>query len=324
MQISTYWTATSLAICSFLACIIMAFPLWLKIRARNIPLITTVGSWLVYWLLRATNSLIWRTDGLDEFWLGEGLCDVEVQVLTALGVSTSSGLLCLFRQLSRLMKPSRLGVKPSETEKRRTLIFEIFFCIALPILSMPAAFIVQSGRYAIGPVIGCVFVYEQTLEAYFLYQLWPIAMDLIALIYATLTLIRIATHYRGLLLMFSELPQGSRMKREIVKTCIFAFVLYLVRTPYTLFTFVTRNKLVKIQPFSWSYIHSPDWSDRIWLLNLPSKGEAVFGFTSVIFALLALWCFGTGQDAKDELRLWNSWLGDVWKRFHRGTRRDEG
>lgn len=313
------WVAPTLTVCSFVACVVLILPLVTKVRSRNLPITTILVSVLLYTLFQGINALLWPTEAHLDGWQGQGLCDVEVKLAVAFDVAIPGGLLCLFRRLSRSMKTSRLGIKPSKQEQRRTLVFEIFFCMVLPILSMPCSYIVQPGRYFLATIKGCVPVFDSTALSYALLLSWPIVLSFIGLIYWSLATVRMIRHFNHLSQVFADTAHTPYTRVEIIKIYVFGFLLYFVRTPFMLYELFFRNAAFLLLSFSWSRIHSFNWSEKIWIFHntpqllIATRGVSVF--STVIFAIIAAYCFGSVREVKEELRLWKKSVQGAWEKM---------
>ncbi|KAI0887137.1 pheromone A receptor-domain-containing protein [Annulohypoxylon maeteangense] len=120
-------------------------------------------------LVTVLNSLIWNSDNWDNWWIGTGLCDVEVYTWMPLQTIYAGAILAIIRQLAqqvKLTRPSQLS-----RNKRRMRAFiqaTIIFPPALIQLLFTWFDIVQ--RYNIGTLIGCMVSFDNSWPRLIVYD----------------------------------------------------------------------------------------------------------------------------------------------------------
>jgi pheromone a factor receptor len=179
--------AVTVPIVSLLAMLVCIPPMVWHFSNRNLPACCLIGYIVISDLINIINALIWPTDNVDAWWNGAGLCDVEVKVMTAYQVGLPGALLCIFRSLAIVMDTDSAVLIPSRAQRLRKAVFEIFFCVGVPVLAMIMHFIVQGNRYFIFAISGCNPTYEQNWVSIVLLVLWPPLICLAAAAYGGLS-----------------------------------------------------------------------------------------------------------------------------------------
>jgi len=286
-------------------------------KRKKIAFASLVASILITTLLCFINVLIWPSPNPPFSWLGQGLCDVEVKLFVALYMVVDGSLLCLYRQVSVMLDPSRFGVQPSPARKRWNRTLELTFCVGIPCLRMILVYIVQPDRYWIVGIHGCTPTVDHSLPSFYLFFTWPVIVTAISLFWAGLATYRMARHYRGVAQMLGDTPTGKEKKLQLIKIYIFTTIIFLVNTPSVIYLFYSNILPQGLQPYSWSRVHPPDWSERIG--QAPIFPFVLIGdFTATFFSLVMFACFGLDRSARKEYRKW--WQRLRWSSKSRKTK----
>jgi pheromone a factor receptor len=114
-------------------------------------------AWLTILLLFTfTNAILWDTDDISSWFSGVGLCDVEVKIQVASQVALPACIACMLRALAAVLDTDRATLVPTKAQRQRNNAIDLVCCMGLPLLQMPLHYIVQSARYYIFGVVGCV------------------------------------------------------------------------------------------------------------------------------------------------------------------------
>ncbi|EIW83418.1 putative fungal pheromone GPCR STE3-type [Coniophora puteana RWD-64-598 SS2] len=128
------------------------------------------------------NSIAWNgtTANFAPVW-----CDISSRFVIATSVAIPASSLCITRRLYLLTTSKTLTRRWAD--RRRELYIDLAIGVGLPLLVIALEYIVQSQRYSIFENIGCWPSTSNTIPAYFLVYMWPLAIGLVSAAYATLT-----------------------------------------------------------------------------------------------------------------------------------------
>lgn len=151
-----YLSAILLATFSFILMLLIIPPMFWHLRNRNIGA-TVLVAWVVLLLFFTfTNALLWPADNIDTWYNGVGLCDVEVKIQVASQVAFPASLACVLRALAAVLDTDRVSVLQTKAQRRRNYAIDLSWCVGLPLLQMFLHYIVQTKRYYIYGIAGCL------------------------------------------------------------------------------------------------------------------------------------------------------------------------
>ena len=155
------------------------------IRNRNLA-----ASSLVFWVLIANlmnliNPLIWPTDNISEWWYGYGLCDIEVKVQVAMWLGVVGSVVCIMRDLARVLDTDNTTLSLSPARRRRETAIQCLLCFGGPMYSMAIHYIVQPKRYYIFAISGCTTSFANSWPKLVLVFIWPPIICLVAAYYSS-------------------------------------------------------------------------------------------------------------------------------------------
>ena len=164
--------AIVLPVLAFFAVVLTIPPFIWHFRNRNIAACS-----LIFWISLANifvfiNALIWPTDDVENWWNGNGLCDVQVKLTWGFAVGASGALCCIMRSLALIMDVDRVRIHPSRSQRRRAVMVELLWCYACPIYTIAVDYIVQRNRYYIFAISGCVPSVDSSWPAIVLLFIW--------------------------------------------------------------------------------------------------------------------------------------------------------
>ncbi|KAL9618299.1 MAG: hypothetical protein Q9160_006949 [Pyrenula sp. 1 TL-2023] len=169
-------TASAIPILSFLAILLSVPPLTAHIKGRNLAASALIVWVTLFNLFNFINALIWPTDDIPSWWSGAGLCDIEVKLIDAAAVGAPGAVACIFRQLAIILDTERTVLTPSRGQRRKKLVFEVFFCFVLPAWMCVAQYIVQTKRYYVFGIAGCAPSYDNSWLGIVLVLGWPFVL----------------------------------------------------------------------------------------------------------------------------------------------------
>lgn len=184
----TNFPSSSIAIVlPVLACIAIIIdipPFIWHIKNRNFA-----AAGLVFWVVLSLfldfiNALIWPTDDVDNWFKGYGLCDVEAKLLVALSVGLPGSLLCIMRNLAKVLDTRNTVLMPTTSQRRRQLAIEFFLTFGFPIILMGVHYIVQPSRYYILAIAGCTPAFDNSWPTVVLVWIWPSFLSIVGVFYS--------------------------------------------------------------------------------------------------------------------------------------------
>lgn len=179
-----YPVAVIVPIIAFPAFVLCIPPMIWHFAQRNIA----AGS-LMFWLIlmnffTAVNPLIWPRDNIDEWWDGQGFCDIQVRVQVGVLIAFTSCAGVIARRLANVMDTGNITVAPSRNARIMERVIEIVCCWVLPAILMLAYYVVQRVRYFIFGISGCVASYDPSWPSIVVVWMWAPIATVIASYYA--------------------------------------------------------------------------------------------------------------------------------------------
>lgn len=131
-------------------------PMCWHFRNRNIGA-TALVAWVILMNFQSfVNALIWPTDDIGTWFSGDGLCDVQIKLQVASQVALPAAFACVLRALANVMDTDRTTLGLTKAQRRREYAIDLTWVLVLPMLQMLFHYIVQTSRYYIWGVSGCV------------------------------------------------------------------------------------------------------------------------------------------------------------------------
>lgn len=145
---------------------------------------TTLVFWIVLCILcDFLNSLIWPSADTAHWWKGYVLCDIQVKLIGAWQAGIPGAVLCIMRNLSKVLDTEHTVLIPSNAMRRKQLAFDLFFCIGIPIYMMSIHYVVQPNRYYIFQLAGCISSWDNSWAGIVLMLSMPPLLSLGAVYY---------------------------------------------------------------------------------------------------------------------------------------------
>jgi pheromone a factor receptor len=239
------------------------------------------------------NPLLWPTNNFGRWWNGVGLCDVESKLRLAGNMGYISALVCIYRQLAAILNTEQIVLAPSAAQCRRRIAIEITLCFGFPIYVMAAHFIVQSGRYYIFAITGCVPILDSSWPSMVLVLIWPGVMWLVAAVYCAVIIRRLIKYRRQVSSILST-PRSMYNQSQFARIFAMATALILIFVPVALYILVQNLSYGGVRnPYSWSRIHN--WKNSISFMP-SSTGENFGRWTEVVTGFVVFVTFGLGTN----------------------------
>jgi pheromone a factor receptor len=312
------WVTSSLIMAplALLAVFAAIPPLIIHLRAKNFAASLLIIGLTILNSQNFINAIIWHSTDTDSWWDGKILCDIEVKLYLGVFQALGGAIASIFRQIAIILHPDHMAVAMSPRQRKTTWIIEIMLCIILPIYVMVGHFLTQRTRYWIQTSSGCLATIDLNYAAPFLTYLWLLVVSVIGSIYCVISIVRLYKHRKQMSSVLSRTP-GITTSR-FYRLFTLSFALLATYGPQSIFAFVQVAR-IPMHKYSWSHIHPPNWSERIFLDRDGALGGhhiAYDRWAQVITAYLSFLFFGLGQEASG---MYKGWHKKVKSFFHAGS-----
>lgn len=168
---------STLAWFSWLLCVV---PLIWHFSQRNVA----AGS-LVLWIILTNfslgiNPIIWGRDNLEEWWDGVVWCDINARIQVGAQVSLGACVVMILRKLAQVMDTRNITVAPSRSSRMKQQLVELAWCWGYPLVLILFYIPVQSVRYNVWGIEGCISAYRPNWQSLVLNAMWvPITMSVV-------------------------------------------------------------------------------------------------------------------------------------------------
>ena len=173
---------------AFLTILFCVPPFVWHVKNRNLA-----ASSLIFWivltnLFNFVNSLIWTNDDLDGWWRGYVLCDIEVKLMNAANVGIPASVAAIMRSLALVLDTDRTVLRPTSAQRKRKLALDILLCFGAPAYMILVHYFVQSIRYYIFAISGCVPGFDNSWPSIALVHIWSPFFSLVDVYYSSMSL----------------------------------------------------------------------------------------------------------------------------------------
>lgn len=292
-----YLSAVLLSTASLIIMLLIIPPMIWHFRNRNIGATVLVAWSTILLFFNFINAIIWPNDNISNWYNGVGLCDIEIKLQIASQVALPAALACILRALAAVLDTDRATVVQTKAMRRRNYMIDLACCFGAPVLQMIFQYIVQSRRYYIYGISGCLAAVSNSWLTIFLLGVPIWIWNIVDTYYAVLILIRL---YRYRAAFRSILANNDTTKSRFMRLYLICILWVLAYIPVQLYT-IYVNVSIDLVPYSWSTVHDPEnWSN---IVMVPSGGSIVYdrwiwlGGGVLVFAF-----FGFGRDAVNMYR----------------------
>ncbi|OTA25597.1 hypothetical protein BTJ68_11274 [Hortaea werneckii EXF-2000] len=265
-----YTSAIVFAFFSLLVTFLIIPPLVQHWRNRNIGATLCVFYAMIMNLMAFINAVLWPNDDLEHWYNGSGLCDVEVKLQIAWSVAAPATLICVLRALANAMDTERLSLSKTRAQRWRGYAIDLTLCVGIPLLSMIFYFIVQSKRYFLYGISGCVPTATQSYLTVGLIYIPPLLLVLVDAYFALLILYRLCRYRRTFSII---LAHNDTTKSRFLRLYILCIVWLLGIIPLSSWM-LSVNLGSQQEPYKWVEAH--DYSKWNEIVVIPSNGNIVF------------------------------------------------
>ncbi|KZP27852.1 pheromone receptor [Athelia psychrophila] len=175
---------TVFSVSAFLGFVMVLLPLTWHLHAWNSGTCYYMIWTAIACLNQFINSIIWSGNAANSapVW-----CDISTRIMLGAAVGIPAASACIMRRLYSISCLHSVAV--TRAEKRRVVIVDTLACVLFPLLFIVIQFFVQSHRYNIYEDIGCYPANTNSIPTYFLSNIWPIIMGVVAIVYCGLSIL---------------------------------------------------------------------------------------------------------------------------------------
>ncbi|RMX86092.1 hypothetical protein D0869_03335 [Hortaea werneckii] len=287
-----YTSAIVLAFFSLLVIFLIIPPLVQHWRNRNIGATLCVFYAMIMNLMAFINAVLWPNDDFEHWYNGNGLCDVEVKLQIAWSVAAPATLVCVLRALANAMDTDRLRLSKTKAQRWRGYAVDLTLCVGIPLLSMIFHFIVQSNRYFLYGISGCMPSASQTYLTVGLIYIPPLLLVLVDAYFALLILYRLCRYRRTFSII---LAHNDTTKSRFLRLYILCIVWLLAIIPLSSWTLSVN---VGSQQGHYNWVETHDYSKWNDIAMIRSDGDIVFDrFIWLGCGIMVFLTFGFGKEA---------------------------
>nr|POE78479.1 pheromone a factor receptor [Quercus suber] len=292
MADQVYMSGMALAVSSLLVVLLIIPPLCWHFRNRNLGA-TVLVAWIIYLNFQTfVNAIVWHNDDIASWFRGFGLCDIEVKLQIASQVGAPAALCCVLRALAKVLDTDRASAVRSKAQIQRDNIIDITICVVPAVLQMAFHLIVQSERFYIFGMSGCIPAVSPTWVAILLIFVPPVILTLTDAYFSLLVLFRLYK-YR---VTFSSILASSNTSRSrftrLYLLCIVWTLGYMSVQAYML----SQNLSLYTTAYKWPVVHDAGkWRT---ITAVPSGGVIYYDrFVWLASGVLVFLFFGLGKEA---------------------------
>lgn len=293
--------ATGRVAAQLISCIICLPPLAIQIQQRHSACSILILSTIILNFMQAINAAIWNSDEANLWWDGRIFCDIQIRLLIGLELSIVGAVACIFRELSLVFHDSpRIQ---TQAQSRWTRFVEFTLCIGFPLVRTVAVYLVQPDRYLIVQQRGCVWTFDASWPGVILTYAWQLFSSLLALVYAALTAFRMYRHRQRTTGILGP-TENQQTTTRMIRLYSFAIILLLTAVPVQIYAcYISLPRY--LYPFSWSGVHPPNWSERIFKLQSASFTTlSTSPFLSIFYSCAIAILVALAPDSMNTYKTW--------------------
>ena len=136
--------------------LLMWVPLKLLHRNGEFAVVVLITAVMIFNFFTVINGLIWHTDDVSTWWMGQGYCDIFVYINYPIQTMYTSCVFAIMRNLAAQIRLMRVDALAPREKRRRNLIQAL---IIFPVPLVQLAWIYPTGmhRYYILTLAGCTW-----------------------------------------------------------------------------------------------------------------------------------------------------------------------
>jgi len=286
---------------SFVGFVLCAIPLYWHLEAWN----TGTCMYMIWTglgcLVQSINSIVWNKNMINRVPV---YCDIATRMQVALNVAIPACSLCINRRLYKIATVKAVMI--TREEKRRAVIYDLLICLGIPLIQIPAQYIVSSNRYDIFEDFGPVMASANTTWAFILFYSWPVVIGCVSCFYCVVTTYSFYNRQR----QFNQLMSASQglTRSRYMRLMAIGFIEVLGTIPIGTYIIVYNARLGIVPYVSWAHTHSnysqvAQVPSSIWR-NEPSLniGAEMYRWLLVTCAFVFFALFGFADEARNHYR----------------------
>ncbi|KAF7897003.1 hypothetical protein EAF00_005231 [Botryotinia globosa] len=312
--------AITLPIFSIIFILLLIVPFRLLYRVRNIAACSLVIINIISLIFVAMNALLWPTDSFASRFSGHIVCDIQVLIRQALYTAMTSTTCCISLFLARAVNTDNACMHETRAMKRRRVAKDCAFCFTIPILQVALHYTIQSNRFTVMTIYGCVDATDLSWPSIVILHKQILGNKLTKSI--VLVIYRLRRHRTNFTSTLSSSSSGLSPRR-FFKLFSMSLMLLLIYFPVVIYYFYL-NVSWPLHAYSWSYIHDPLYWPSIvfWRIEDAPKGMQYDAWNWVALAFLIVVFWGCNSEGAEIYRtgLCKLGLAKCWPRLRMSMR----
>ncbi|KAF5873349.1 putative g protein-coupled receptor : ste3 (pheromone receptor) sequence protein [Botrytis fragariae] len=313
--------AITLPIFSIIFILLLIVPFRLLYRVSNIAACSLVIINMISLIFVAMNALIWPTDSLASRFSGHVVCDIQVLIRQALYTAMTSTTCCISLFLARAVNTDNACMHETRAMKRRRVAKDCAFCFTIPILQVALHYTIQTNRFMVMTIYGCVDATDLSSPSIVILHIWPLIFACMNCYFAFLVIYRLRRHRTNFTSTLSSSSSGLSPRR-FFKLFSMSLIILLIYFPVVIYYFYL-NVSWPLHAYSWSYIHDPSYWHSIvfWRIVDAPKGMQYDAWNWVALAFLIVVFWGCNSEGLEIYRRGLNKLGlaRCWPRLRMST-----
>ncbi|KAI9462940.1 pheromone A receptor-domain-containing protein [Russula earlei] len=169
---------------SFVGFLMCAIPFYWHLESWNTGTCLYMAWTGLGCLIQCINSIVWNKNMINR---APVYCDIATRIQVAMNVAIPAASLCINHRLYKMVANVK-PVGPTRAEKRRAIITDLLIGLGIPLLQIPAQYVVSGHRYNIYEDFGPSFEIVFMPPSFFLFFAWPVAIGCVSLVYCVLSI----------------------------------------------------------------------------------------------------------------------------------------
>ncbi|KAI1842793.1 hypothetical protein JX266_010969 [Neoarthrinium moseri] len=289
-------------------------PFRLLVQNREFVATVLVVDVAIINLFTIINASLWPNDHWDDWWDGQGLCDLEVYVTVPLHTLYAACIFAIMRNLAHRLRLRRMG-ELTKREKRRETVLQAVILFTVPAIQLVCMWFVQTQRYLIGGVLGCFASYDDDVLKIIVFNAPPALFAVFTVPFAYLTWKRFRQASKSTrAALQANTEASSRSHRARKRLYLMALSIITPYVPLQIAFLVYNAKTTQLHDYSLQQVHSGSsaypWNAvtfvPYWMINFVAMNQP---YVAIVTAIPIVWFFGMTKEAIETYRKFLCRLG---------------
>ncbi|KAI0847929.1 pheromone A receptor-domain-containing protein [Daldinia vernicosa] len=286
-------------------------------RYNDLPGVSLIIVVAIMNFFAVLNAMIWSQDNWDDWYDGQGLCDVQAYLSTPMKTIYAATIFVTVYELAQKFDVRRAILLNSREDKFRELK-QALIIFLVPFIQLVMTYFTISQRYKIGTLIGCIAEYDNNWLKIIVFDV-PIPIFVVLSVPFTFcAYLRYRRYSRESQLAIESSNQGvARHIRLRIRLYHVTASIMLVYAPVS-FILLSKNIQMAVQeppsaydfhrihddadPYPWdSVTFVPSWNMEWLEMNQP--------WFAIMTTVTIIGFFGTSEDCSPVYRGYMEWLG---------------